>query len=85
MQRARILLDESFTTSINKSAPYRRRIYFKPNDPVACWNEYSSQWNNDNDEQDSAAKVQICLSIGLICTNVVQTGGAGDNVSGIRI
>ncbi|KAJ6218577.1 hypothetical protein RDWZM_009734 [Blomia tropicalis] len=81
LQKARILLDESFTTSINKSAPYRRRIYFKPNDPVACWNEYSSQWNNDNDEQDSAAKVQICLSIGLICTNVVQTGGAGDNVS----
>lgn len=56
----------------------RDRIYFNYTEPVACWNEPITSINNSTEIDN----VQFCLAIGLVCKNVVQTGGAGDNVSG---
>ena len=42
------------------------RMQFNANKPVSCW-----------DEED----YQICLAPVLVCTDVVQTGGGGDNIS----
>lgn len=43
-----------------------RRIEFNADRPVSCW------------EED---QVEICVAPVLVCTQVVQTGGGGDNVS----
>ena len=43
------------------------RVPFQPDRPVSCWEE----------EGD----IEICLAPVLVCTEVVQTGGGGDNVS----
>lgn len=74
---ARILLDESFTTSI-ASERYKQRIYFDPDDPTACWTEELPSENPNS----PVSRVQFCLAVGMVCANVLQTGGAGDNVSG---
>lgn len=43
-----------------------RRIWFDPTNPVSCWTE---------------EHVDICLAPVLVCTQVLQTVGGGDNVS----
>lgn len=43
-----------------------RRIPFDTKNPVSCWDE-------DN--------VEICVAPVLVCTEVIQTGGGGDNIS----
>lgn len=43
-----------------------QKIEFQPERPVACWEEM---------------EVEICVAPVLVCTEVVQTGGGGDNVS----
>ena len=43
-----------------------KRITFKPDEPVSCW-----------DEDD----YEICVSPVLVCTDVYQTIGGGDNIS----
>ena len=43
-----------------------KRIPFKSNRPVSCW-----------EEEDFL----ICIAPVLVCTDVVQTGGGGDNIS----
>lgn len=68
ISRSRLLLDDSFSLSIEHGS---RRVTLEPEQPVTCWNEML----------DDDAKVQICLAPVLICTNVVQTVGGGDNIS----
>ncbi|UYV78397.1 hypothetical protein LAZ67_16001179 [Cordylochernes scorpioides] len=63
--RSRILLDDSFTTSLDPKLA--RKIPFSQEDPVTCWEE----------DQD----LGFCLAPVLVCTDVLQTGGGGDNVS----
>jgi ADP-dependent glucokinase len=48
-----------------------RRVQLQPEEPVSCWNEMSSDYG----------ATQICLAPVLVCTNVVQTVGGGDNIS----
>ncbi|GFU20327.1 ADP-dependent glucokinase [Nephila pilipes] len=43
-----------------------QRIHFDPKNPISCWNE-----NN----------FEICVAPVLVCTEVLQTGGGGDNIS----
>lgn len=43
-----------------------KKILFETKNPVACWEE------ND---------IEICVAPVLVCTEVLQTGGGGDNVS----
>ena len=63
-EKAKILMDESFTTS--RDDKDSRRIPLNEDRPVACW------------EEDG---VEICIAPVLVCTDVVQTGGGGDNIS----
>ena len=46
------------------------RIAVDQNDPVSCWNE-----NGYN----------ICVAPNLVCTHILQTGGAGDNISAVGV
>ena len=43
-----------------------KRIYFDPDKPVSCWNEDD---------------YEICIAPVLVCTNIYQTVGGGDNIS----
>ena len=65
--KARILMDDSFTTSRGSDG---KRIPFQADRPIACWSESTAD---------------ICIAPVLICTKVVQTGGAGDNISSAGI
>lgn len=67
MAKARLIMDESYTTSKQGS---RRRIPFNPKHPVVCWNE-----------ELGPDTIEICVAPVLVCTKVKQTAGAGDNVS----
>lgn len=67
VSRSRLLLDESFQVSIEADS---RRVALKSDEPVACWHETA---NNES--------VEICLAPVLVCTEVVQTVGGGDNIS----
>ena len=42
------------------------RQFIDSENPVTCWKEEG---------------VKICLAVGLVCTNVAQTAGGGDNIS----
>jgi len=68
VSRSRLLVDDSFSLSIQFG---RGRMSFEPEQPVTCWNEVM----NDH------TKTHICLAPVLVCTNVVQTVGGGDNIS----
>jgi len=68
VSRSRLLVDDSFSLSIEDRS---RRMAFEPEQPVTCWAEVM---NNDT-------TTQICLAPVLVCTNVVQTVGGGDNIS----
>ncbi|KAK2158578.1 hypothetical protein LSH36_167g06004 [Paralvinella palmiformis] len=63
IEKAKILLDESFSMSRDEGSP---RVQFQYDRPVSCW------------EEDDFS---ICLAPVLVCTDVVQTGGGGDNIS----
>lgn len=69
-QKAKLIMDDSFTTSRN--GPEKHRIPFDAKHPVACWRE-SASWNRHS--------IQLCVAPVLVCTRVLQTGGGGDNVS----
>lgn len=68
ISRSRLLLDDSFSLSVESGS---RRVALEPEQPVTCWNEMTDDHTN----------LQICLAPVLVCTNVVQTVGGGDNVS----
>lgn len=63
IEKAKILLDESFSMSRDEGSP---RVQFEYERPVSCWDE---------------DQFSICLAPVLVCTDVVQTGGGGDNIS----
>lgn len=67
VEKAKLIMDDSFTTSDGFS---RIRIQFDPKIPVPCW-----------EESISNSSVEICIAPVLVCTEVLQTGGGGDNVS----
>jgi len=67
-------MDQSFSTT--RSDVNRRRIEFDAKNPVACWNEKVSVGKRH--------QISICVAPVLVCTKVLQTGGGGDNVSGIE-
>lgn len=46
------------------------RVMVDEDDPVSCWNE--KEYN-------------ICVAPNLVCTKILQTGGAGDNISAAGI
>ena len=46
------------------------RVMVNEDDPVSCWNE--KEYN-------------ICVAPNLVCTKIIQTGGAGDNISAVGI
>ena len=68
VSRSRLIVDDSFSLSIEHGSG---RMAFEPDQPVTCWNEIM---HNDT-------KTHICLAPVLVCTNVVQTVGGGDNIS----
>lgn len=80
LETARILLDESFSTSVKADSEFQQRIYFDSTDPTACWTE--ELFSPNAKLKTPSTKVQFCLAVGMVCTNVIKTGGAGDNVSG---
>ena len=49
-------------------------VHFTGHSPVVCWREASTQTMIDVD-------IEICASPVIVCTQVVQTVGGGDNVS----
>lgn len=82
--KVKIIMNESYTTSKQGS---RRRIPFNPEHPVNCWQEEirveesrDEPWTSDS-QKFATETIEICVAPVLVCTKVVQTGGAGDNVS----
>ena len=67
-EKARLIMDESFSTSTREQV---RKIPFRNHHPVECWKENSNSENG----------FQLCVAPVLVCTEVVQTGGGGDNIS----
>lgn len=69
-----ILLDDSFAMTMDDKNIERIEL----DQAIRCWEE-----NIFNPELTmNRIRVKICLAIGMVCTNVVQTVGAGDNISG---
>jgi len=68
VSRSRLLLDDSFLSSLKHGS---HRVVLEPDEPVTCWRE----------TLDDHSRTQICLAPVLVCTNVVQTVGGGDNIS----
>ncbi|XP_067941684.1 ADP-dependent glucokinase-like [Watersipora subatra] len=64
LDNARLILDESFSSSRTKGS---ERIHVEDNRPVSCWEE--------------GAKL-FCVAPNLVCTDIYQTAGGGDNISG---
>jgi len=80
MAKAKLIMDESYTTSKQGS---RRRIPFNPKHPVVCWNEdiVLTDTETSGTKSTRVETIEICVAPVLVCTKVIQTGGAGDNVS----
>lgn len=77
--KVKVIMDESYTTSKQGS---RRRIPFNPEHPVNCWQEeIRVEESNDSQRTRETETIEICVAPVLVCTKVVQTSGAGDNVS----
>ena len=70
LSKTKILMDDSFTTSRHSDG---QRMPMDSERPVSCWTE-----TIDGPE---SSQVEICIAPVLVCTEVKQTGGGGDNVS----
>ncbi|CAH8501659.1 unnamed protein product [Dicrocoelium dendriticum] len=65
------------------------RIHFNATDPVTCWTEPEPTLPGHSDQRhpdevglsDFATHVEICVSPVLVCSKVIRTVGAGDNIS----
>jgi ADP-dependent glucokinase len=68
VSRSRLLLDESFSVTVERDG---RRVLVKPDEPVSCWSE----------QTEENLLIDFCLAPVLVCTEVVQTVGGGDNIS----
>jgi ADP-dependent glucokinase len=63
--KAKILMDDSFSSSREEGST---RIPFDPKQPVSCWEE-------------DGGTIEICIAPVLVCLDVKQTAGGGDNIS----
>lgn len=71
-------MDDSFAITSNEQQNVER---VQLNEAIRCWQE-----NLDNSHlTGKKTRVEICLAIGMVCTNVLQTVGAGDNISGMLV
>jgi len=68
VSQSRLLLDDSFSLGIERGS---HRMRFEPEQPVTYWDEVI----------DGQIKMKICVAPVLVCTDVVQTVGCGDNIS----
>ncbi|KAF6775742.1 hypothetical protein AHF37_05389 [Paragonimus kellicotti] len=65
------------------------RIHFNATNPVTCWSEPEPDLTNTEELQQSAyfttsrfeTQIEICVAPVLVCSEVRQTVGAGDNIS----
>lgn len=67
VDRARLLLDDSFSASLRSGS---KRVVLNWVQPVACW-----------EETLIGGEVEICVAPVLVCTKAHQTAGGGDNIS----
>jgi ADP-dependent glucokinase len=70
--KAKLIMDDSFSTSREDDGD-PKRIYFDHENPVSCWEE--------NGVGHDGRVVEICIAPVLVCTEVRQTAGGGDNIS----
>ncbi|CAH8832596.1 unnamed protein product [Trichobilharzia szidati] len=66
------------------------RIKFNHSEPVACWTEPEPQIQSEHNQSDLEnsirelpfdTQIEICIAPVLVCSQVKQTAGAGDNIS----
>ena len=69
LDKAKMLMDESFMSSKTDGG---RKVSLESNRPVSCWTEF---------DDEVQVELEICIAPVLVCTDVKQTGGGGDNVS----
>lgn len=72
LEKGRLILDNSFAVS---TASGSKRMVMGDNDPVVCWDEKIDFSNG------KISDVHICLAPVVVCTEVKQTAGCGDNIS----
>jgi ADP-dependent glucokinase len=78
-------MDESFSKSILGLAD--GRINLNPEKPVSCWEEVNSSnefliLRQKLSQTIAGDAFKICVAPVLVCRNVKQTAGGGDNISG---
>nr|CAH8830221.1 unnamed protein product [Trichobilharzia regenti] len=66
------------------------RIKFNHSEPVACWTEPEPRIQSEHNQSDLEnsirelpfdTQIEICIAPVLVCSQVKQTAGAGDNIS----
>lgn len=72
VHKARLIMDESFSLSMT---PGSKRMNLVDKNPVTCWDEKIKLSENEIND------VHICVAPVLVCTDVKQTAGCGDNIS----
>lgn len=72
VHKSKLILDNSFALS---TKPGSKRVTMNDENPVTCWNETIAIENNE------ISTVNICVAPVLVCTEVKQTAGCGDNIS----
>lgn len=66
-----ILMDNEFSTSRNSPV---KKIQMKEKEVVSCWTEILRTGYE-------SVEVEFCVVPNLVCTNAIQTAGAGDHIS----
>uniref|UniRef100_H2YAA4 ADP-dependent glucokinase n=1 Tax=Ciona savignyi TaxID=51511 RepID=H2YAA4_CIOSA len=67
--KSKLLFDDSFSTTVDTMKA--NKVPLIPDKPVSCWEE----------DYGDGEVVQICIAPNLVCTQVHQTAGGGDNIS----
>lgn len=71
INRAKLLLrDSEFVSMEAGTAASEHEVHFTGRNPVVCWRETVTDMD-----------IEICVSPVLVCKQVVQTVGGGDNIS----
>lgn len=65
-------MDDSFSKTLQGQS---MKVSFEPERPVSCWEEEIKLADGTLDP------VLICVAPNLVCTDVYQTAGGGDNIS----
>lgn len=75
VNRAKLLLRDSELISMEVgTVASEHRVHFTGRSPAVCWREAAAQTSIDVD-------IEICVSPVLVCKQVAQTVGGGDNIS----